>query len=109
VLILQMVIWPGGLAEGVFKTRDDFLRFVAARRKLVVPSLIADRKATAAELGFTHTLAEATHELEAGTATADIVCPICGASLSLQQAAEHEHLRAPQVAAAPAGAGGESR
>lgn len=101
LLIIQMLIWPGGLAEGVFKSRDDFLRAIAKRRKLVVPSLIADRKATAEELGFKRTLSEATHELEAGPATADIVCPVCGASLSLQQAADHEHLRAPQPAAAP--------
>lgn len=103
VLIVQMVIWPGGLAEGVFKTRDDFLRFVAARRKLVVPSLIADRKATIEELGFQRTLSEAAKELEVVAAAAQIVCPVCGAALTLEQAAEHEHLRAKQPAVAPAG------
>ncbi|HEX6489095.1 MAG TPA: ABC transporter permease [Candidatus Dormibacteraeota bacterium] len=106
LLIIQLIIWPGGLAEGLFKTRDDFLRFVAARRKLVVPSLIADRKATAEELGFKATLSEATHELEAEHEGAEIVCPVCGAPLTLQQAAQHEHLRAPQPA--PVGGGADT-
>jgi ABC-type branched-subunit amino acid transport system permease subunit len=35
-------VLPGGLAEGVFRIRDAWLRKVAARRDLHVPSLVAD-------------------------------------------------------------------
>jgi ABC-type branched-subunit amino acid transport system ATPase component len=41
---LIVVLWllPGGLGSLLYKTRDAWLRRVAARRQLVVPSLIAD-------------------------------------------------------------------
>jgi branched-chain amino acid transport system permease protein len=35
-------VLPGGLAEGVFRLRDEWLRRIAARRGLHVPSLVAD-------------------------------------------------------------------
>jgi hypothetical protein len=44
VLVLLMFL-PGGLAQVFYGARDGILRFVAERRKLVVPSLVADIKA----------------------------------------------------------------
>ena len=41
VLVVLMAL-PGGLGELVFRGRDALLRRVAARRGLVVPSLVAD-------------------------------------------------------------------
>jgi branched-chain amino acid transport system permease protein len=44
VLILLMVA-PGGVAQGFYGTRDALLRAVAKRRGILVPSLVADRRA----------------------------------------------------------------
>jgi branched-chain amino acid transport system permease protein len=102
LLLLQLRTWPGGLAEPVHQARDAFLRWVAARHQLEVPSLIADR-ATEQQPAFENALGEATEELEHGR-VADIVCPVCGEGLTLQQAQAHPHLTAPQES--PAAAGG---
>ncbi len=39
-----MLILPGGLGAGLAEARDGTLRFFARRRKMIVPSLLADRK-----------------------------------------------------------------
>jgi branched-chain amino acid transport system permease protein len=44
LLVLNLYVSPGGLAESVFAARDTYLRKVAARRGIVVPSLVADRR-----------------------------------------------------------------
>jgi branched-chain amino acid transport system permease protein len=44
LLVLNLYFSPGGLAESVFSTRDKWLRKVAARRGIVVPSLVADHR-----------------------------------------------------------------
>ena len=41
-MLLVLMFFPGGLAELGFTLRDAFLRTVASRRKLIVPSLVAD-------------------------------------------------------------------
>ncbi|HEX9888099.1 MAG TPA: ABC transporter permease [Nitriliruptorales bacterium] len=41
-VLLILYFLPGGIAEGVLRLRDRWLRRVAARRGIVVPSLIAD-------------------------------------------------------------------
>ena len=41
-LMVLLLFFPGGLAELGYRTRDSFLRWVAARRGLHVPSLVAD-------------------------------------------------------------------
>ena len=43
-LLLVLLFLPGGLAEGVQSIRDRLLKLVAARRQILVPSLVADRK-----------------------------------------------------------------
>ena len=45
LLLLNMYFYPGGTAEQVFGTRDAWLRRLALRRNILVPSLVADRKA----------------------------------------------------------------
>ncbi len=42
LLVVLMVI-PGGFAEVIYETRDKFLRWVAKRHDLHVPSLVADK------------------------------------------------------------------
>jgi branched-chain amino acid transport system permease protein len=44
LLVLNLYFSPGGLAESVFSTRDEWLRKVAARRGIVVPSLVSDHR-----------------------------------------------------------------
>lgn len=49
VLVLLMVA-PGGVAQAFYSARDGMMRWVADRRSVVVPSLVADRRtATLAE------------------------------------------------------------
>jgi branched-chain amino acid transport system permease protein len=43
LLILNLYVNPGGLAGWAFEQRDDWLRRVAARRRIHVPALVADR------------------------------------------------------------------
>ena len=42
-LLLVLLFLPGGLAEGVQSIRDRLLKVVAERRRIPVPSLVADR------------------------------------------------------------------
>jgi branched-chain amino acid transport system permease protein len=42
-VLLVLMIVPGGLSDLVYRLRDAWLRWVAARRGVVVPSLLADR------------------------------------------------------------------
>jgi ABC-type branched-subunit amino acid transport system ATPase component/ABC-type branched-subunit amino acid transport system permease subunit len=42
-LLVILLFLPGGLGEGVHRIRDFFLRRIAQRRDLLVPSLVADR------------------------------------------------------------------
>jgi branched-chain amino acid transport system permease protein len=42
-VVLVLLVIPGGLGSLLFQVRDAWLRWVAARRHLVVPSLLADR------------------------------------------------------------------
>jgi branched-chain amino acid transport system permease protein len=41
-IVLVLLVFPSGLGGVLFKVRDQWLRWVAARHKLVVPSLVAD-------------------------------------------------------------------
>jgi branched-chain amino acid transport system permease protein len=43
LLILNLYVNPGGFAGWAFEKRDDWLRRVAARRRIHVPALVADR------------------------------------------------------------------
>jgi branched-chain amino acid transport system permease protein len=42
-VIVLLVVLPGGLAQGVFGMRDAWLRRIASRYRIEVPSLVADR------------------------------------------------------------------
>lgn len=44
-LLLVLMILPGGLGAAVADARDGYLRWVARRRNILVPSLVADRRA----------------------------------------------------------------
>jgi ABC-type branched-subunit amino acid transport system ATPase component/ABC-type branched-subunit amino acid transport system permease subunit len=48
-LLIILLFLPGGLADGVQRIRDKALRFIALRRGLVVPSLVADKRVEPSE------------------------------------------------------------
>ena len=41
-IVLLLLLLPGGLGAGMYQLRDNLLRYVARRRDIVVPSLLAD-------------------------------------------------------------------
>ncbi|HUC35630.1 MAG TPA: ABC transporter permease [Acidimicrobiales bacterium] len=115
-LIITLLQYPSGNAEWGYQLRDRFLRRVAARHDILVPSLVADRRVeadqardaiSAAEQQFTraHPNGAAGSGLSSapdGTGGRTITCPVCFSEFSLSEAADHEHLR-------PASARGASR
>jgi branched-chain amino acid transport system permease protein len=48
-LLVVLYILPGGFGQAVFAVRDRVLRRIAKRRGILVPSLVADRRATEEE------------------------------------------------------------
>src|SRR5204862_6971243 len=90
--------YPGGSAEAGFQTRDRFLRWVARRHDVLVPSLVADRRVEEEQEERADLIVSAErHVVEAdsfaSTAGPIITCPVCSEVLSLEDAAEHEHLQ----------------
>jgi branched-chain amino acid transport system permease protein len=48
-LLVVLSIFPGGFSQVLFGARDRYLRWVANRRDILVPSLVADRRETEEE------------------------------------------------------------
>ena len=97
-LVLVLMFLPGGFAEGLYRIRDSFLLWVAKRHDILVPSLVADRRVETGE-DQQDVIEQAEHHVEE-TESFDLVggptitCPVCGVVLSLEDAPEHDHLRA---------------
>jgi branched-chain amino acid transport system permease protein len=47
VLLVVLLVFPGGIGQLLYNLRDRGLRFVAKRREILVPSLVADRRSGA--------------------------------------------------------------
>ncbi|HET9732130.1 MAG TPA: ABC transporter permease [Acidimicrobiales bacterium] len=92
-LVLNLLQYPGGLAEMGFQGRDRFLRWVAGRHDILVPSLVADRRTEQQDSADAIRRAEH-HTEETGVAPGEIACPQCGKVMALVEAAEHAHFRA---------------
>ncbi|MGQ0432179.1 MAG: ABC transporter permease [Microthrixaceae bacterium] len=98
-LLLILLFLPGGFAQGAYQLRDGFLRWVASRNGILVPSLFADRRVETGE-GEADIISKAEEHVES-TDTFDvlaeptIVCPTCGVAMLLSAAAEHPHLQTP--------------
>jgi hypothetical protein len=96
---------PGGFAQGAFQLRDNFLRRVANKHNLLVPSLVADRrvedKLTAGDESVIEAAEHHVEEVDAFDVVSEPVvhCPVCGLDLPLDAAPDHEHLRAPALSA----------
>jgi branched-chain amino acid transport system permease protein len=88
VLILLWIL-PGGLAQAFYGIRDAILRWVAERRGIVVPSLVADVGAPA---DVSTLLEEGKDKPVLAQPTFDAVsCPVCGEVVPIADVAAHEH------------------
>lgn len=94
-LLVLLYFVPGGLSEIYFRSRDTFLRWVAKRNDIHVPSLVADSLVTPDEQSE-HVVEAAEHRIESGAplVAGVIRCPVCELNFSLEDAARHDHLRA---------------
>jgi hypothetical protein len=92
LLILNLYFNPGGLAEQMFQTRDKFLRRIAAKHGIHVPSLVADRLLEEEQQRSIVRHAEETVEQVEEAAAYE--CPACGAQLTFDELGTHEHLLA---------------
>jgi len=95
LLVLNLYQYPGGSAEWGFGIRDRFLRWVARRHDVLVPSLVADRRVETGEeaLDVVRRAEQHVEEVESFDITdTTIVCPVCDAELTLAEATAHDHL-----------------
>lgn len=79
LLVANLMLYPGGSAEEGFKQRDRFLRWVAARRGLHVPSLVADRRVDAEPDDETEVLESAEERFRGLSAQPEPAEPTVGA------------------------------
>jgi len=93
-LLVVLLFLPGGLAQGFFSLRDRYLRWVAARHDLIVPSLIADvLRPEDAEVDEDSVITRAEEHAEEVEHGEVLTCPVCGGSFSLVAALGHEHFQ----------------
>lgn len=115
-LLLLLNFLPGGLAEGMFRTRDTILRKIAARRNLYVPSLVADvrQEAEKDEEALTD---ELIHAQEEPSEDVDVIrCPICAHLVAVDDVKNHPHFalevprsdRTDELEAIPVGVSGSN-
>jgi branched-chain amino acid transport system permease protein len=99
LLVLNLYFNPGGLAQQCFEVRDRFLRRIAAKRGIHVPSLVADRLLEEEQQRSIVQHAEVA--VEQVEEAAPYECPACGLPLTLDELTTHEHLlvRTPEVMA----------
>src|SRR5205807_9817968 len=81
---------PGGLAQGFYGIRDSLLRWVADRRGIVVPSLVADVQVPADVSALLAESADKKHALPTAMVSA-VTCPVCGEAVAVAEVAGHEH------------------
>ena len=88
LLVLLMFI-PGGLSELFYRNRDSFLRWVAKRNNIHVPSLVAD--SLVVETAESERVIEAAAEHES-TIDPDVIrCPACDQLVAVADVTFHEH------------------
>lgn len=86
-LLVLILVVPGGLSEIAYRVRDSFLRWVAARNGIHVPSLVADSLQTGEQLSMETAAAGPADDDEVET----IRCPACGDEVPVTHVTEHEH------------------
>lgn len=96
LLVLNLYFYPGGTAENMYALRDKFLRRVAKKHDVLVPSLVADRRVEQEMEQAESVIVAAEHhveEVESFDVIGKITCPVCGDVMPLDVAANHEHLK----------------
>jgi branched-chain amino acid transport system permease protein len=88
VLLLLWVL-PGGLAQGFYTLRDGLLRWIAERRQIVVPSLVADVQVEAESTVLENGGSERTPRRLAKA----VACPVCGEAVPVAEVTAHEHFQ----------------
>ncbi|WP_436795125.1 ABC transporter permease [Actinospongicola halichondriae] len=83
-LLILVLIVPGGLSEIAYRMRDGFLRWVADRNDIHVPSLVADSLQTVDASMAAVAVAPA-------PSGETIRCPACGDDIALADVTTHEH------------------
>jgi branched-chain amino acid transport system permease protein len=106
-LLVLLLAVPGGLAELLYMGRDGFLRWVADRHQLIVPSLVADKRQ---EMAKSHEADDEILELAAehavevhfddvavasGPAITSLWCPVCLGDVPGDEVVDHPHFRPP--------------
>jgi branched-chain amino acid transport system permease protein len=97
-LLVLLLIVPGGLSEVFYRTRDSFLRWVAQRHDIHVPSLVADSLVRSDDqpqdvVAGAEQSVGAVEMLE-GLDPIDLIgCPVCGANVPVAEARDHDHFR----------------
>ena len=86
-VLLLLWILPGGLAQGFYTLRDGLLRWIAERRQIVVPSLVADVQVEAESTVLENGSTERTPRRLAKA----VVCPVCGEAIPVAEVTAHEH------------------
>ncbi|HZQ27468.1 MAG TPA: ABC transporter permease [Acidimicrobiales bacterium] len=96
LLVLNLYFYPGGTAENGYAFRDRFLRWVARRHDVLVPSLVADRRVVDATKEDDLIMQAEAHveEVKSFDVSGKVSCPVCGDLLGLDEAVAHEHLQA---------------
>ena len=104
VLVLLLFL-PGGLAQVFYGARDAILRTVAERRKILVPSLVADIRAEEQHLAtpvpeeatvLEHAV-ETVAAIEASTKRKAVTCPKCGEAIPVDEISAHDHFQVVEV------------
>jgi branched-chain amino acid transport system permease protein len=91
-LLVLLLFLPGGLAEGMFRIRDRWLRRVAAKHNVLVPSLVADALVVQDEpIPEPHLELPLAEDNDVPV----IACPTCGELVPLSEAGDHEHFAVP--------------
>jgi branched-chain amino acid transport system permease protein len=90
-VLLVLYFLPGGLVGGMYGLRDRYLRWVAARNGIHVPSLVADSLVDQADEDVVIAASEQLDE--------QVPCPVCGEGLSPTEGQAHT------CSSVPSGAG----
>lgn len=86
-VLLVLYFLPGGLIGGMYGLRDRFLRWVANRHGIRVPSLVADSLVSPADQDVVIAASEQLDE--------QVTCPVCGELLSPTDGGSHTCTAAP--------------
>lgn len=94
LLVYNLYTLPGGQAQIVFDARDNYLRKLAHRYNIQVPSLLADKRVDQqADRALSRAeQVQEQREEELSVAASTLACPVCQQRLDPSNLSTHEHL-----------------